>query len=122
MIAVVDFRQMVAVTDHRDAGLLDQIEQFTQLKDETWRLIHRAERFKADGRAYRRLWKEALSTRDERDRLERLICVTKAQTTLGVIAKAQLWLELHADNTGTMMDLPRAAITEMMAMLGEARA
>ena len=118
----VDFRQMVAVTDHRDADLLDLIEQFSDLDDYCTRLIRRAERLKADGRAYRRLWDEVLGTHGERSRLQKLICSTKARTVLGAIAKGQLWIEQPADNAGTMMDLPRAAITEMMAMLGEAQA
>ncbi len=122
MSAVADFRQMVAVTDHRDAGLLDLIERCTTLMQHSYRCIDRANRYKEDGRVYRRFWKEALSTGEEQRQLERQICATKAHTPLGAIAKGQLWLETHYDNTGTMNDLPRAAIREMMAMLEEARA
>ena len=117
MSATVDFRAMASATDHRDAGLLDLIEQFTSLSDTSWVLIRRAERLGEGHRSYRKLWREALSTHGERDRLERLICSTRAQTKLGVIAKAQLWLAQHEDNTGNLWSLPRAALIEMMAML-----
>ena len=119
MSATMDFRALVADTDHRDADLLDLIERYTTLMQHAYRLMDRANRFKEDGRAYRRIWKEMRADHPER---ERLICSTKARTPLGAIAKGQLWLEQHGDNTGTMNDLPRAAITEMVAMLGETRA
>ena len=122
MSATMDFRALVADTDHRDADLLDLIERYTTLMQHAYRLMDRANRFKEDGRAYRRIWKEIRADHPERERLERLICSTKARTPLGAIAKGQLWLEQHGDNTGTMNDLPRAAITEMVAMLGETRA
>ena len=51
--------------------------------------------------------------------LEQVIIATKAQTRLGVIAKLNVWLDMQAENTGTVMDLPRAAIAEAKAMLGE---
>ncbi len=119
MSAAFDFAAMVDNTDHRDAGLLDLIEQFNQLQDASGALIRRARRFKEDGRAYRRFWKDALANRGEERRLEQAIIATKAQTRLGVIAKLNVWLGTQAENTGTMMDLPRAAIAEAKAMLGE---
>ena len=122
MSAAVDFRAMVAATDHRDADLLDLIERFTKLRDTTWVLIRRAERLGEKHRAYRGLWREVLSSRDARNMLEKAICDTKAQTPLGAIAKAQCWIEQHEDNTGSMFDLPRAALADLMAMLGEAGA
>ena len=118
MSGTFDFAGLVHTTDHRDAGLFDLIERFTELDDTSNALISRAERLKEDGRAYKRLWREALASHDERLRLEKKISLTKAQTKLGVISKMNLWLELTTDNAGSMWDLPRAAIEEARAMLG----
>ena len=64
-----------------------------------------------------RLWNQLADSYGERDRLERLICSTKALTNLGVIAKMNLWLDLHSDNSDRIMDLPRAAIREAKALI-----
>ena len=117
MSTTVDFRAMASATDHRDADLLDAIEHYTTMMQSAYRSMRRANQLQAEGRAYRRVWREILASRDERERLEQLICTTKARTPLGAIAKGQLWLEQHADNSGSLMDLPRAAITELVTML-----
>jgi len=111
-------------TSHPDAELLRLIAEFAELNDTSWQLIRRAEKLKADGRVYRRLWREALSSNDQRNRLEHAICTTVARTKLGLIAKANLWLEIHADNTGTLWSLPKAVLSDAIALLdaiGEAR-
>lgn len=120
MSATFDFAAMVDNADHRDAGLLDLIERFTQLQDTSWTLIRRAQRFKEDDRMYRRLWKDALANRAEEKQLEQAIIATKAQTRLGVIAKLNAWLDMKAESTGAAMDFPRAAIAEAVEMLGGA--
>ncbi len=114
------FRAMASATDHRDADLLDLIEQMQQLTATARRLHEMAIRHRPASRAHRRLWREALASSDDCDRLERAICATKARTPLGAIAKGNLWLELYGDRFGSIMDLPRAAIIEMMAMLDHA--
>lgn len=64
------------------------------------------------------LWKEALSTHEERSQLERAICATKAKTPLGAIARMQLWMDVWGDKTeGTVWELPHAAIRDAMAIL-----
>ena len=103
MSASFDFNTLIPPADFCDADLLDLIERFSNLTDYAHSLIERAGRFKEGSRAYNRLWREVSADRDERFRLEQAICARKAQTTLGVIAKLTLWLEIHADNTGTMM-------------------
>ena len=110
------FAALVANTDHRDADLLALIEQFVQIRDAAIALTRRAERFKLGGRAYNRLWDEAMASHDERQDLADAICKTKAQTVVGAIAKAQLVLEMHRDG-GVIMNLPNAAIRELVAML-----
>ena len=117
MSATTDFRALVADTDHRDAGLLDMIERLSGLRDTSWALIRRAEGVKEGGSLYGRYWRDALASHEEQRRLERAIASTKAQTRLGAIAKGGLFLETCADNTGSMWDLPRAAIADLTAML-----
>ena len=119
MSAIVDFRAMTSTTDFRDADLLELIERCTDVMQQQRRLMDRANRYKEDGRIYRRMWKELLAFNPERERLEKLVSTTNARTSLGAIAKGQLWLEQHADNSGTMMDLPRSAMADLMVLLGE---
>ena len=103
---------------HPDAELLALIAQFSHLTEVSHRAIRRAELVKEGGAAYRRHWKEALSTHRERDQLERAICATKAKTTVGAIARMQLWMEVWGDKTGgTVWDLPHAAIRDAMVIL-----
>ena len=104
---------------HPDAALLDMINRYTTLMHASRRLFYQARQYNEDGRAFKRLWREMLATRPQQDALEREIANTKATTILGLVAKMGVWVDMHGDNSGTMIGHPIGTMREAMAMLGE---
>ena len=105
---------------HPDARLLEMVAEYTTLMEAAHALYHQLGRYKEDGRAYKRLWREMLSTRDREEELEQEIVATKAHTPMGLLAKMGLYVDKHGDSTGSWLGYPISVMREAMAMLGSA--
>ncbi len=103
---------------HPDARLLEMIAECTTLMQAARALFYRLRLYKEDGRAYRRLWRQVISTRGREEQLEQEIVETRAHTPIGMLAKMGFYVDLHDDNCGTMIGRPMSVMREAMAMLG----
>ena len=103
---------------HPDAKLLAMVADYTTMIQTSQALYARLHNYKEDGRVYRRLWREMLSTREQEEQLELKILAIKAETKLGLLAKMGLYCDLHQDHTGSWLGRPMAVMREAMAMLG----
>lgn len=112
-------RVLGAEGPHPDARLLVMVAEYTTLMEAARALYHQLGRYKEDGRAYKRLWREILSTRDCEEELEQEIVATKAVTSMGLLAKMGLYVDMHGDNTGSWLGRPISVMREAMAMLGD---